>query len=243
MGRAWLPGPSQRTGLLQATAGFGTPWGWTRHVRFRGSVGGVAQRTGERVDEQLVVRAQAGDRDAFEQIVNTSYDRCHGVAMRLLRDSGLAEDAVQRTMVDVWRDLPRLRDPSRYDAWSYKVLLRACYAEYRRAPRWLPGIESGSPREPRATEDFGAVLDRDQLERGFRRLTLDHRAVVVLHHYLDLPLEQVASVLELPVGTVKSRLHRALAAMRAALEADARPAQPGPILAAIGDTSQQGVGR
>ncbi|MGD8682390.1 MAG: RNA polymerase sigma factor [Chloroflexota bacterium] len=178
---------------------------------------------GERVDEELVVRAQGGDRDAFEQIVNTSFERSHGVALRLLRDSQLAEDAVQQATVSVWRDLPRLRDPSRYDAWSYKLLLRACYAEYRKAPHWMPAIEEGSPTEPRAADQLHAVIDRDQLERGFRRLSMDHRAVVVLHHYLDLPLEEVGRILGVPTGTVKSRLHRALAEMRAALEADARP--------------------
>jgi len=197
---------------------------WTAHVRFSDGVYGAVRRTGERVDEGLVVRAQAGDRDAFEQIVNVSFDRCHGVARRLLRDSQLAEDAVQQAMVNVWRDLPRLRDPARYDAWSYKLLVRACYAEYKRAPRWMPAIEEGSPTEPRAGGDYGAVVDRDQLERGFRRLSMEHRSVVVLHHYLDLPLDEVGRVLGVPTGTVKSRLHRALAEMRAALEADARPA-------------------
>jgi RNA polymerase sigma-70 factor (ECF subfamily) len=178
------------------------------------------------VDDQLVVRAQGGDRDVFEQIVNVSFDRCLGVAMRLLRDSALAEDAVQQTMINVWRDLPRLRDPARYDAWSYKLLVRACYAEYKKAPRWMPAIETGMASEPRTGDGVGAVIDRDQLERGFRRLSMSHRAVVVLHHYLDLPLDEVGRVLDLPTGTVKSRLHRALAEMRAALETDARPAEP-----------------
>jgi len=177
------------------------------------------------VDDQLVVRAQGGDRDAFEQIVNVSFDRCHGVAMRLLRDSQLAEDAVQQAMVSVWRDLPRLRDSARYDAWSYKLLVRACYAEYKRAPKWMPAIDEGSTSEPRTGDDYDAVIDRDQLERGFRQLSMEHRAVVVLHHYLDLPLDEVGGVLGIPTGTVKSRLHRALAQMRAALEADARPVE------------------
>ena len=173
---------------------------WTAHVRYEDGVSYAVRRTGERVDEGLVIRAQGGDRDAFEQIVNVSFDRCHGVAMRLLRDSQLAEDAVQQAMVNVWRDLPRLRDPARYDAWSYKLLLRACYAEYKRAPRWMPAIEEGSPTEPRNGGDYGLVLDRDQLERGFRRLSMDHRAVVVLHHYCDLPVDEVGRILGLPSG-------------------------------------------
>jgi RNA polymerase sigma-70 factor, ECF subfamily len=203
----------------------GTIRHWTAHVRFRGSTARAAHGPGELVDRGLVVRAQHGDRDAFERIVDVSFDRCRGLAVRLLRDTRLAEDAVQQAMVNIWRDLPRLRDPERYDAWSYTLLLRACYGEYRKAPRWMPAIGEGMPHEPRARDEFGAVIDRDQLERGFRRLSMDHRVVLVLHHYLDLPLEQVASVVGVPIGTVKSRLHRAIAEMRAALEADARPVQ------------------
>ena len=213
---------------------------WTAHVRFGDGAYGAVRRVGERVDEELVLRAQGGDRDAFERIVNVSFDRSHGVAMRLLRDSQLAEDAVQQAMVNIWRDLPRLRDPARYDAWSYKLLVRACYAEYKRSPRWMPGIEEGSPTEPRTADPYGAVIDRDQLERGFRRLSMDHRAVIVLHHYLDQPLGEVGRILGIPTGTVKSRLHRAIAEMRAALEADTRPGEasgPAPEPAAGGEVA------
>jgi RNA polymerase sigma factor (sigma-70 family) len=193
------------------------------------------------VDDQLVVRAQKGDRDAFEQIVNVSFDRYHGVAMRLLRDSALAEDAVQQAMVNIWRDLPRLRDPARYDAWSYKLLVRACYAEYKKAPKWMPAIEEWMATEPRTAGEYSAVIDRDQLERGFRRLSMDHRAVVVLHHYLDLPLDQVGETLGIPTGTVKSRLHRALTEMRAALEADGRQMEPDEATDYEGAAAEEGV--
>ena len=201
----------------------------------------AVRRTGERVDDRLVVRAQGGDRDAFEQIVGISFDRCYGVAKRLLRDRQSAEDAVQQAMVAIWRNLPRLRDASRYDAWSYKLLLRACYAEYRKAPPWMPGIEAGGANEPQAADEYHAVIDRDQLERGFRHLSMDHRAVVVLHHYLDLPLDQVGRVLGVPTGTVKSRLHRALAEMRAALDADARPIEPAAPDVARSSPTREGV--
>ncbi len=86
---------------------------WTAHVGFRDGACGAVRRVGERVDEELVLRAMGGDRDAFERIVNVSFDRSYSVAMRLLRDSQLAEDAVQQDMVNIWRDLPRLRDPAR----------------------------------------------------------------------------------------------------------------------------------
>jgi DNA-directed RNA polymerase specialized sigma24 family protein len=101
--------------------------------------------------------------------------------------------------------------------------VRACYAEARRTPRWLPNLIDGSADEPHATDAYGGVVHRDELERGFRRLPLDQRAVVVLHHYLDLPLAEVAGALGIPLGTAHSRLNRAMNALRAALAADARP--------------------
>jgi RNA polymerase sigma-70 factor (ECF subfamily) len=77
--------------------------------------------------------------------------------------------------------------------------------------------------EQSAGDDLSSIVDRDELERGFRRLSIDHRMVVVLYHYLDLPLDRVAELLGVPVGTVHSRLHHAMRGLRAALDADARP--------------------
>ena len=102
--------------------------------------------------------------------------------------------------------------------------MRACYAEGRRIRAWTPNLRLLPVDEPVETGGLSAVVDRDQLERGFRRLSIDHRAVVVLHHYLDLPLDQVAEILGVPIGTVRSRLFHAMRGLRAALEADARPA-------------------
>ena len=120
----------------------------------------------------------------------------------------------------IWRDLPDLRDPDRFEAWAYRLLVRACYAEARRA-RKVPSIRLLAI-DPPTGDALGVIDDRDQLERGFRRLPLDQRAVVVLYHYLDLPVEEIATTLGIPVGTVRSRLHHALRGLRAALEADAR---------------------
>jgi RNA polymerase sigma-70 factor (ECF subfamily) len=150
--------------------------------------------------------------------------RLHAVAHRILRDIDLAEDATQQALLTVWRDLPKLRDPARFDAWSYRLLVRACYAEARRTRRSASNLRLLPADEPMGADGLSTVIDRDQLERGFRRLSIDHRAVVVLHHYLDLPLSEVAAALGVPEGTVRSRLHHAMRAMRAALEADARPA-------------------
>jgi len=176
------------------------------------------------VDAELIGRAQHGDEEAFASLVVAVGGRLHAVAHRILRDIDLVEDATQQALLAIWRDLPRLRDPARFDAWSYRLLVRACYAEARRTRHWAPNLRLLPADEPAAREGLSAVVDRDQLERGFRRLSIEHRAVVVLHHYLDLPLDDVADVLGVPVGTVRSRLHHAMRGLRAALEADARPA-------------------
>ena len=174
------------------------------------------------MDTTLVVRAQHGDEEAFASLALAIGDRLHAVSHRILRDIDLAEDATQQALLAIWRNLPHLRDPARFDAWSYRLLVNACYAEARRT-RWPPNIRLLPADEAESADGLSSVVDRDQLERGFRRLSIDHRAVVVLHHYLDLPLDEVADVLGVPVGTVRSRLHHAMRGLRAALEADARP--------------------
>ena len=138
------------------------------------------------MDTELVVRAQHGDEEAFASLAVAVGDRIHSVAHRILRDIDLAEDATQQALLSIWRDLPQLRDPARFDAWSYRLLVRACYAEARRTRRWAPNLRLLPADEPAATDELVSVVDRDLLERGFRRLSVDHRAVVVMHHYLDL---------------------------------------------------------
>jgi RNA polymerase sigma-70 factor (ECF subfamily) len=174
------------------------------------------------MDAELVIRAQRGDEEAFASLAVAIGDRLHQVAQRILRDVDLAEDATQQALLTIWRDLPQLRDPERFDGWSYRLLVRACYAEGRRTRKWGPSLRA-LPSTAVEADGSGSVIDRDQLERGFRRLSIDHRAVVVLHHYLDMPVDQVAATLALPPGTVRSRLHYAMQGLRAALEADARP--------------------
>ncbi|HET9498516.1 MAG TPA: sigma-70 family RNA polymerase sigma factor [Candidatus Limnocylindria bacterium] len=175
------------------------------------------------MDTDLVIQAQRGDEQAFASLAVAAGDRLHAVAHRILRDIDLAEDATQQALLSIWRDLPQLRDPARFEAWSYRLLVRACYAEARRNRSWHPGLRLVDTDTPMA-DSSASVADRDQLERGFRRLSIDHRAVVVLHHYLDFTLDEVADALGVPVGTVRSRLHYAMRGLRAALDADARPA-------------------
>jgi RNA polymerase sigma-70 factor (ECF subfamily) len=175
------------------------------------------------VDERLVIQAQRGDEAAFAAITASSYGRLQEVAYRILRDAHLAEDATQQALVDVWRNLPKLRDPAKFEAWAYRTLVRRCYREARKH-RDTVGLAHAA--EPIARDDYSVISDRDQLERAFMRLSMDHRTVVVLHHYLGLTLEQVAEALDIPVGTVNSRLNRAMAKLRHALEADAAPFRP-----------------
>ena len=174
------------------------------------------------MESDLVARAQGGDKDAFAALAAARADRYLAVSRRIVRDLALAEDATQQALLAIWRDLPQLRDPAHFDAWSYRLLVRACYAEANRARRSAPNLRLLPADEP-AADALGAVIDRDQLERGFRRLSLEHRTVLVLQHYLDLSLAEIADVLGVPVGTVASRLHHAMRGLRAALDADARP--------------------
>jgi RNA polymerase sigma-70 factor (ECF subfamily) len=176
------------------------------------------------MDTDLVVAAQQGDKGAFGLIAARIADRFLAVSRRILRDIDLAEDATQQALHANWQDLPTLRDPARFDAWSNRLLVRACYAEGRKERRWAPNLRLMPADDLVAADTLSSVIDREQLERGFRRLSLDHRAVVVLYHYLDMPLDGIAETLGIPVGTAHSRLHHAMRGLRAALDAETRPA-------------------
>jgi RNA polymerase sigma-70 factor (ECF subfamily) len=176
------------------------------------------------VDRDLVEQAQRGDREAFAILARTRGDQLYGIARRILRDANLAEDAVQQALVIAWRELQRLRDPERFDAWLQRTLVHACYAESRRRRAWMSSVRALPVEGPAGPDDIGLLADRDEVERGFRRLPPEQRAILVLHHYLGLGLNEIGEVLDIPPGTARSRLHYAHRAMRAALEADARPA-------------------
>jgi len=178
------------------------------------------------MDERLVARAQAGDEDAFADVAAVLLDRFHGVARNILRDPAQAQDAVQAALVRIWQELPRLREPDRFEAWAYRLLVNACYTEARRARRRLPGVLGRVVVDTAVPDGTGGVADRDELERGFRRLPVDQLAVIVLHHYLGLTVPETAAVLDIPEGTVRTRLYRAMGSLRAALAADARTPAP-----------------
>jgi RNA polymerase sigma-70 factor (ECF subfamily) len=180
------------------------------------------------VDRVLVERAIAGDREAYTELVKQSIDRSYAFAGLILRDPDRARDATQEAYVKAWRGLSSLRDPARFDAWLRRLVLRACYQEAGRERRHrhveIAEIDVGGTVRMAVADSTIDLATRDQLERGFRRLKPDQRAVLVLRHYLDLTIEETADAMGVPLGTAKSRLHRATSAMRAVLEADARAA-------------------
>lgn len=170
------------------------------------------------VDRDLVERARKGDRDAFAGLVHQVSDGLYAIAFRILRDTGLAEDALQSALVSAWRQLPHLRDADRFEGWAFRILVHACYADAPRNRRWASTIRVLRTDVASDVDDIQKVSDRDELEQAFRRLPLDQRAVFVLHHHVGLPLVAVAETLGIPDGTARSRLHYATRALRAAFE-------------------------
>jgi len=183
------------------------------------------------VDRALVEQARRGDREAFAVLVHQVSDSLYAVAVRILRDPGLAEDALQNALVLAWRRIPKLRDPDRFEAWVHRILVHACYDESKRARPWVATIRVLPADGPSTPDGSDRLADRDELERAFRHLTLEQRAVFVLHHYLGLPLVEIAQLLEIPPGTARSRLHYALAGLREALTAEPEPLVQGGRLA------------
>src|SRR5215204_174318 len=178
------------------------------------------------MQDGLVEQAQRGDAEAFDSLARQAGDRCLAIAVRILRDVDLAEDAVQAALITAWIELRTLREPSRFEPWLHRILTNACYAEARRRKRWSEGLRVVPIPGTSGPDEFLTVDDRDLLERAFRRLTVQQRAVLVFHHYLGLSISEVAVRIGLPVGTAKSRLHHATRALRASIEADSRAIAP-----------------
>ena len=173
----------------------------------------------------LVERARGGDHGAFASLVDLHGGRCYAIAYRILRDAERAQDAVQQALLLAWRELPRLRDPERFEIWLHRLLVNACYEELRRHRRWRSHIRTLPVDGPEAADATIAIAERDALEAVFRTLTPEHRAVFVLHHHVGLPLQAIADTVGVPLGTVKSRLHHATRLLRAAVAADAALAE------------------
>jgi RNA polymerase sigma-70 factor, ECF subfamily len=171
------------------------------------------------MDVELVRLAQRGDREAFAALVPEAVDRMFGVAYRILGDRDRAEEATQLAVINAWRKLRSLREPERFEAWTNRLVVSASRDEVRRRPGEVraPVALALLPEHGNAERQ---VDDRDRLDRAFGRLSVDHRAVIVLHHHLGLPLVEVGRVVGIPTGTARSRLHYAVRAMRASLEHD-----------------------
>lgn len=196
---------------------------------FLSSLSGLAVQGMRVMDQDLIGRVQRGDEQAFESLTKADFPRLYRVARGVLGDSHLAEDATQQAFVEIWRDIPRLRNPAKYEGWSYRLLVRSCYAEAKRRPDLEVTAEPYAV-EPRTPDAYARIADRDELERGLQRLSLDHRVVLVLRYLLGMTPEKVAQTLGISRWTVYARSDRAMKAMRAALEADARSAAtPSPV--------------
>ncbi len=172
------------------------------------------------MEADVVQRAMTGDKEAFSALVVGLRDRLFAIAYRILRDRATAEDAVQQTFLIAWRELPKLRDASKFEAWLYRLLVNSCRAEMRNVGRWQPGLRLVRDHADPSDDAQRTVAQRDEIERAFRRLTAEQRSVLVLHHYVGLSGDEIGVVLGLPPGTVRSRLHYARQLMRSAIEAE-----------------------
>jgi RNA polymerase sigma-70 factor (ECF subfamily) len=179
------------------------------------------------LDRDLVARAQRGDEAAFTELVERVGDRMYAVAYQILRDSGGADDALQQAMIDIWRKLPTLKDPERFVAWAYRIVVRATYGEVASRRRWLLRSTIATVAPAGEADHAAAVADQDELDGALRRLRPEQRAVLVLKHFAGLSNPEIATALDVPEGTVRSRLYYATTALRAALEAERRPAAAG----------------
>jgi RNA polymerase sigma-70 factor (ECF subfamily) len=178
------------------------------------------------VRQDLVEQARHGDREAFDVLMHEVIDRLYAIARLVAQDTDIAEDAVQDALVRCWRDLPTLRDATRFEPWLRRLLLNSVAEQFRSRRRFEATVKILRV-EPSVGDAAADLADRDELQRAFRTLSIEHRTIVVLHHYLGLSVAEAATSLGIPSGTAKSRLHYAMDALRATLDSDARDQSAG----------------
>jgi RNA polymerase sigma-70 factor (ECF subfamily) len=178
-------------------------------------------RIGPAIDRSLIDRARNGDLDAFESIVRARMDAVYRLTSAILGNEADARDAAQETFVAAWRQLPRLREPEKFEAWLQRVAVNAARqthrARSRRRIREIPSstVMALADRAAGATPDDAAILDA-----ALSALPVEQRAILVLHHLEGQSVAELAATLDIPVGTAKSRLFTARRALAAAIEAD-----------------------
>jgi RNA polymerase sigma-70 factor, ECF subfamily len=180
------------------------------------------------LDGALVERAAAGDPEAFDALIRPRLARLFRMAMSITQDVGDAQDAVQDTCVSAWRELPRLRDHARFDAWLAQILVNSCRAHLRRRRRFqvreidVQGLGTDEVSGPAVAGPDDVVGETEAIRRAFGRLDPATRSLLVLHYVEELPLAQIGQITNAPVGTVKWRLSNARRALAKALGAERR---------------------
>jgi RNA polymerase sigma-70 factor (ECF subfamily) len=189
----------------------------------------VADRMFPGVDGELalVERARDGDRHAFDRLVAARLPQTFRLAKAITGHAGDAEDVTQEAFLQAWRNLPRLREPARFDAWFGRILVNEARMSLRRRGRVMTvsvdalDVRDGDTRSfvPGVVDpSIDAVAQGDALQRAIDRLTLDQRTILAMHHLEERPVAEIAAVFDIPVGTAKWRLHEARAALERAME-------------------------
>jgi RNA polymerase sigma-70 factor (ECF subfamily) len=181
----------------------------------------IAASKGRLLDEFLVLAAQSGDGAAFERLARRWQPKLAAHAWRLLGDPEAARDAVQESWLEIVRGLRRLRDARAFPAWAFRIVSRRCAREIGGAVR-RRGIEAELEAAPEAdaAAEAGQGVDRERLGAAIRALPPDQRAAIALFHFEDLSVAETAVALDVPAGTVKTRLMHARRKLRAALEGE-----------------------
>lgn len=184
-------------------------------------------------EAELLSAARQGDDEAFGRLVRPCLDRAYRLALRILHDAAEAEDAVQDALYNAWRALPRFRGEAKFSTWLYRIVWRQCVdrARRRRPLALEEGIVASDQSSDPATR-FESVETRDEVEQALRRLSVPYRTVLTLFYMEDLPIKEIADIVGLPQGTVKTHLHRARKELRNLLYPAVKAADGGTVRSA-----------